>query len=87
MQALKAYFRGLIFVYLCPEHVIIVAYLLNFRGLIFVFGLSITKIKPNENFPLYGNYCVSCLAVVTQLTISPFAPVSPCGPKSPYKQQ
>ncbi len=25
-----------------------------FRGLIFAMGLSVTKIKPNENFPLYS---------------------------------
>ncbi len=47
-QALKAYFRGIIFV---PEHFIIVAYYLAFRGLFFRFGLSVMKIT-NENFPL-----------------------------------
>ncbi len=49
-HALKAYFRGLIFV-IPAEHIIIVAY--NY-GLIFRFGaLSVTKIKPNEIFPWY----------------------------------
>ncbi len=43
-QALNAYFRGLIFV-VCLEHVIIVAYCLDFRGLIFILGLSVMKIK------------------------------------------
>ncbi len=43
-MALKAYFRGLIFV-VCPELVIIVPYYLDFRGLIFRLGLSITKIS------------------------------------------
>ncbi len=47
---LKAYFHGLIFV-VSSEHFIIVAYCLDFRGLIFVFGLSVTKITPNEHFP------------------------------------
>ncbi len=59
-----AYFLGLIFA-VCPEHVIIVAYCLDFCGLIFVWALSVTKIKPNENVLLYGicnrnlscNYC------------------------------
>ncbi len=41
-QALKVYFRGLIFV-VCSEHVII-AYYLDFRRLNFRFlGLSVTK--------------------------------------------
>ncbi len=50
-QALKAYFRGLIFV-VCPEHVIIVAYYnyLDFRGLIFRF--EALHNENNENFPL-----------------------------------
>ncbi len=41
-QALKAYFRGLIFI-VCHEHIIIVAYYLDFRGLIFVLGLRKDK--------------------------------------------
>ncbi len=59
-QVLKAYFRGLIFV-VCPEHIIVVAYCprllfkcLDFRGEFFVWRLFVTKIKPNEIFPLYG---------------------------------
>ncbi len=39
---MKAYFRGLIFV-VCPEHVIINCNV-----------TKITKLKPNEKFPLYG---------------------------------
>ncbi len=51
---MKAYFRGLIFV-VCPEHVIIqcsrlVAYCLDFRGLVFCFG---RKINPMKISPLY----------------------------------
>ncbi len=57
------YFRGLIFFVVCPEHVIIVAsYLDFFVGLFSVLGLSVTKIKPNENFPLYGNVLL-CVCV------------------------
>ncbi len=57
-QAVKEYFRGLICI-VCPEHVITVAYCLDFRGLMFRFGafrMKITKIKPNENFPLLIRY-------------------------------
>ncbi len=53
-QSLKAYFCGLIFV-VCPEHVIIVAYCLDFRVLIFRFGaLYIENKTLDKNFPLYG---------------------------------
>ncbi len=56
-QALKAYFRGLIFV-IYPEHIITVAYNSDFHGLIFRFGgLAVTKIKSNESFMLYGMFC------------------------------
>ncbi len=51
-QALKAYLRRLIFV-VCPEHVIIVAYCLDFRAFLFLFWAlrnENSKNKPNE-FP------------------------------------
>ncbi len=64
-QALKAYFRGLI---VCPEHVIIVAYCLDFRGLIFLFlGLFVTK--HNEYFPLSCTVIIIIVSVKT-LTLS-----------------
>ncbi len=58
-QALKAYFRSLIF----PEHVIIIIIIISllsrFSWANFSFlGLSVTKIKPDKNFPLYGIYSV-----------------------------
>ncbi len=60
MQALKAYFRGLIFI-VCPEHVITVAYCpcgyySNVQIFVGLLGLSVTKIKLKENVPVYVHY-------------------------------
>ncbi len=59
--SLKAYFRGLIFV-VCPEHIIIVAYCLDFCAEFFVLGLSVTKISryvvfENVHFYLFSLVC------------------------------
>ncbi len=50
-QALEAYFRGLIFA-VGLEHVIIVAYYLDFCGLNFHLGALRNENKTQRNFPL-----------------------------------
>ncbi len=60
-QALKkCIFVVLFSLHVCPKHVIIVAYCPDFCGLIFLLGLSVTKvtkIKPNSNVMLYDSPC------------------------------
>ncbi len=61
LPGLESVFSGLIFI-VYPEHVIIVDYCLDFRGLFF-FTLRVTKIKPSENFLLIITcigFLVSC---------------------------
>ncbi len=63
-QALKAYFRGLIFV-VCPEHVIIVLSLLSRFSWVnfFVLGLSITNPTKISRYTVYVViiFCTLCV--------------------------
>ncbi len=52
---MNAYFRDRIFV-ACPEHVTIVAYYLDFCGLIFRFGALRNKTKPANGDLTYTDF-------------------------------